>query len=127
MKERRSLAVGDYQAVLKQMSPNLRGIVTMKINGKWIKKLRMFHGAPLSFFYHLSAALDQVGWCRLTVSKPLLKAPGTKRFKLKYNQPPSKFAFEFNLRCYDQVVYPPGETIIELGTMVGLCRCRLTL
>ena len=53
--------VGDYQAVLKQMSPNLRGIVTMKINGKWIKKLRMFHGAPLSFFYHLSAALDQVG------------------------------------------------------------------
>ena len=30
--------------------------------------------------------------------KPTLKAPGTKRLKLKYDEPLSKIAFEFNLR-----------------------------
>ena len=32
--------------------------------------------------------------------KPMLKAPGTKRLKLLYEEPPSSFAFEFNLRRY---------------------------
>ena len=32
--------------------------------------------------------------------KPTLKATGTKRLKLKYDEPPSNFAFKFNLRRY---------------------------
>ena len=30
--------------------------------------------------------------------KPMLKAPGTQRWKLKYDELPSNFAFKFNLR-----------------------------
>ena len=32
--------------------------------------------------------------------KPNLKAPGSKRLKLKYDEPLSNFAFNFNLRRY---------------------------
>jgi hypothetical protein len=32
--------------------------------------------------------------------KLMLEAPGTKRWKLKHDQPPSKFAFKSNLRRY---------------------------
>ena len=32
--------------------------------------------------------------------KPTLKAPGTKRLKLKYDKPLSSFAFNFDLRRY---------------------------
>ena len=32
--------------------------------------------------------------------KPTLKPPGTDRLKLKYDEPPSNFAFKFNLRRY---------------------------
>jgi hypothetical protein len=32
--------------------------------------------------------------------KPMLKAPGTKRLKLQYDEPPSNFAFNSNLRRY---------------------------
>jgi hypothetical protein len=32
--------------------------------------------------------------------KITLKAPGTKRLKLQYYEPPSNFAFNFNLRSY---------------------------
>jgi len=32
--------------------------------------------------------------------KPTLKAPGTKHLKLKCDEPPSNFAFNFNLRRY---------------------------
>jgi len=35
--------------------------------------------------------------------KPTLKAPGTKRLKLKSDEPLLKFAFSFNLRRYSQV------------------------
>jgi hypothetical protein len=34
--------------------------------------------------------------------KPTLKAPGTKRLKLKYNILLSSFAFNFNLRQYSR-------------------------
>jgi len=33
---------------------------------------------------------------------PALKSPGTKRLKLKYDEPPSNFAFQFNLRRYSE-------------------------
>jgi len=32
--------------------------------------------------------------------KTMLKAPGTKRLKLTKDQPPSNFAYDFNLRSY---------------------------
>jgi len=35
--------------------------------------------------------------------KPTLKAPGTKHLILKYDEPPSNFAFKFNLRRYTEV------------------------
>ena len=34
--------------------------------------------------------------------KPMLKAPGTKRLKLYYDEPPSYYAFKFNLRRYNR-------------------------
>jgi hypothetical protein len=34
--------------------------------------------------------------------KPMLKAPGTERLKLEYHESLSKFAFNFNLRRYNQ-------------------------
>ena len=34
--------------------------------------------------------------------KPTLKAPGTERLKRKCDEPPSNFAFNFNLRRYSQ-------------------------
>jgi len=40
---------------------------------------------------------DQVKTMKLV----LLKAPGTKRLKTKYDQSVSKFAFIFNLRSYN--------------------------
>jgi len=35
--------------------------------------------------------------------KTTMKAPGTQRLKLKYDQPLSNFAFKFNLRRHDEV------------------------
>jgi hypothetical protein len=48
--------------------------------------------------------------------KPELKPPGTKRLKLRYGEPPSKFAFNFNWRRYIKAlddafgVVGPGES-----------------
>ena len=39
--------------------------------------------------------------------KPTLKAPGTQRLKLKYDNPLSSFAFKFNLRRYTQAPEHP--------------------
>ena len=36
--------------------------------------------------------------------KPMLKAPGTKRLKPYYDESPSTFAFEVNLRRYNKAV-----------------------
>jgi hypothetical protein len=37
--------------------------------------------------------------------KSMLKAPGSKRLKLVYDESPSNFAFKFNLRRYTLVSY----------------------
>ena len=42
--------------------------------------------------------------------KPTLKPPGTKRFKLKYDEVLSNFAFNFNLRRYSK-----GQKVMILG------------
>jgi len=59
--------------------------------------------------------------------KPMLKAPGTKRLKLKYDILLSSFAFNFNLRRYTKLddfdnACSAYEKAID---MAG--RCRLTL
>jgi len=52
-----------------------------------------------------------------------LKAPVTKRYKLKYDGPLSNFAFKFNLRRYTVLRLVKWRWFDRLG-MVG--RCRLT-
>ena len=39
--------------------------------------------------------------------KLTLKAPGAKRLKLKYDEPLSNFAFNFNLRRYTVAIFFP--------------------
>jgi len=64
--------------------------------------------------------------------KPTLKAPGTKRLKVKYDKPLSKFAFKFNLRRYTLVDnFSTVSSELKGGGSVGRCRltpgrCRLT-
>ena len=57
-----------------------------------------------------------VSRCRLTLSNPVLKAPGIKLLKLKYGKPLSKFAFKFNLRRYNMVRKIPAKP-----NQVGWC------
>jgi hypothetical protein len=63
--------------------------------------------------------------------KPTLKAPGTKRLKLDFDELLSSFAFKFNLRRYAKAI----KNEVELAGMVeahlrdGVAmvgRCRLT-
>jgi len=76
--------------------------------------------------------------------KPTLKAPGTKRLKLKHDEPLSNFAFKFNLRRYTkETTWGPLEEVIAVGfaytfkiyardrfgtliTTVGRCRLNLS-
>jgi hypothetical protein len=56
--------------------------------------------------------------------RPNLKAPGTNRLKLRYDESLSNFALNFSLRRYNtggQVYFYPGFTAAKVG------RCRLTL
>jgi len=55
--------------------------------------------------------------------KPTLKAPGTKRLKLKYDEQLSNFAFNFNLRCYSSDCFEGraclGGTCCAISQTVG--------
>jgi len=42
--------------------------------------------------------------------KPTLKPPGTKRLRLKYDEPLSNFAFKINLRRYTKAGCPTWTT-----------------
>ena len=55
--------------------------------------------------------------------KPTLKAPGTKRSKLKYDEALLNFAFNFNMRRY--ILAEEGAAEEDKRHKVG--RCRLTL
>jgi len=50
---------------------------------------------------------------------PMLKSPGIMRFKPKYDEPPSNFAINFNLRRYT-VVFICSH--LSAGTKAGRCR-----
>ena len=47
--------------------------------------------------------------------KPTLKAPGTKRLKLKCDEPLSDFAFNFNMRRCNEACIKNCEDAIEKG------------
>jgi len=67
--------------------------------------------------------------------KPTFDAPGTKRLKLKYDEPLSNVAFESNLRRYIMVRREMfdvrhTEVVLELSGLVRrimVGRCRLTV
>jgi len=54
--------------------------------------------------------------------KSILKAPGTKRLKLKNKKPVSNFAFKFNMRRYSMVYFAPAAQnnvgVLDTGTNV---------
>jgi len=52
--------------------------------------------------------------------KPMLKAPGTERLKLKHEKLLSNFGFKFNLRRYTQVISINAlDNKIVDGTLAG--------
>jgi hypothetical protein len=58
--------------------------------------------------------------------QPTLKAPGSERLKLEHEELLSNFAFNCNLRRYEEV----GDLDVEQGGSTKLLevgRCRLTL
>jgi len=58
-------------------------------------------GYPTAYVYAVSSAyFGQGSAVQVDPIKPMLKAPGTKRLKLRYDVPLSNFAFNFNLRRY---------------------------
>ena len=82
--------------------------------------------------FSLLTVVSQIGRCRLTVSKPVLKAPmvsASLRFKQQYDEMLSNFAINFNLRRYSQtdeknnVKQGPTSTVKAGVTgWVGWCR-----
>ena len=59
--------------------------------------------------------------------KPMLKAPGKKRLKRKCDEPPSNFAFKFNMHRYNKLDYVNLVTAHRMTTAIKVGRCRLTL
>ena len=57
--------------------------------------------------------------------KPTLKAPGSKRLKLQYDELLSRFAFKFKLRRYMVAL----ENAVQewAAVLTSVWRCRLTL
>ena len=56
--------------------------------------------------------------------KPTLKAPGTKRLKLQYDEPPSSFALKFKLRRYIECA-GDGDTLLGPGGQLREYLARL--
>jgi len=90
--------------------------------------LHQFQLAPLHLLEIIRGRAVQVD-----PIKPMLKSPGIKRLKLKYDELLSSFAFKFNLRRY---AVAHGMHFFVTGGMNGevrvwdmrtVGRCRLTL
>jgi hypothetical protein len=56
--------------------------------------------------------------------KPKLKAPGTQRLKLKYDEPVSNFGFKFKLRRYSLGASVPGGLWHRAGEHANSARGR---
>ena len=78
----------------------------------------------------------EVGRRRMALSNPRLKAPGTERLELNYDEPPSNLAFKFKLRRYNEVGDPwrkrpdprrRSEAFISKEYRFQVRRCRLTV
>jgi hypothetical protein len=57
--------------------------------------------------------------------KPTLKVPGTKRLKLKYDEPILSFAFNLSLRRYTEV-RADGQVAVDMGEARSLIKKQLT-
>jgi len=78
----------------------------------------------------LTGSIISVGRCRLTLSKPALKAPGTNRLKLKCDKLLSRFGFNVNMRRYTAVLdgdYPHAHIPATAPASTSVGRCRLTV
>jgi hypothetical protein len=83
--------------------------------------LRRGHGHLLHLPHGEAVQVDPI--------KPKLKAPGTKRLKLKYDRQLSSFGFKFNFRRYI-LLASHGVSLqfaSEQATFVLVWRCRLTV
>ena len=61
------------------------------------------HGTRVGHTGRGGAAVRRCSWTQLDPIKAILKAPGTKRLKLKYDELLLNIAFKFNLRRYSAV------------------------
>jgi hypothetical protein len=60
--------------------------------------------------------------------KPMLKAPGTKRSKLKYDEWLSNFAFKLNLRRYNKgFAAAAAREAAAGGSAVGRCSLMVSI
>lgn len=55
----RSMSVSSYNSLLSHMSPELRGRVLMSTNQLWIRKVALFHGAPIEFIVQVALVLNK--------------------------------------------------------------------
>jgi len=58
--------------------------------------------------------------------KPTLKAPGTTRLTPSYDEPPSKLAFKFKLRCYTQAGGDIASILQRAAAEQAVGQCRST-
>jgi hypothetical protein len=77
----------------------------IKLSGKWSGSPAAGGGGD---------GLDPGKGVQVESMKPMMKAPGTMRLKLKCHKPPSNFAFNFNFRRQTQEGQP-AKTAVELA------------
>jgi len=117
--------IGSYLVTLQGGAGHRRGLVNERVplrlrhapgerpqrHALWRKPrghLRV--GAPpLRGQCQLPAARDSA--VQVDASKSKLKAPGTKRLKLNYDESPSNFALKFNLRRYTEMMPLAADTM----------------
>ena len=94
----------------------------------------------ISFFASSRINFSEVGRCRLTVSKPVLKAPDVSAFEAIIDEPLSTVAFKFNLCRYskgmvssnggfgfDKIWLWHERSSVVTGVRVGRCELKPVL
>ena len=85
------------------------------------------HGAARAFAGAGAPRDDHGRVVQVDPINPTLKAPGTKRLKLKCDDMVSSFAFKFNLRRYTMAEAAARSDADGRGAVCVVGRCRLTL